>query len=130
MLAFTIAHISVARLRFREPDHPRPYRGPGRIPIGKGRELPLFAVLGGMGTGMAFVVVTFLHLDVAAAGTGWLCLGVLVYVVYRRRQGLDLTTTTKVAVPRPVTEAEAEYESILVAFDGARYYPTAVARPT
>src|SRR5213592_2649078 len=39
MLSFTIAHISVARLRFREPDHPRPYRGPGRIPIGKGREL-------------------------------------------------------------------------------------------
>src|SRR4051794_1673428 len=74
MLSFTIAHIAVARLRIKEPDHERPYRGPGRIPIGRGRELPLFAVLGGMGTGMAFVVVTILHLDVAAAGTGWLCL--------------------------------------------------------
>jgi APA family basic amino acid/polyamine antiporter len=130
MLSFTIAHVSVARLRFKEPDHPRPYRGPGRIPVGKGRDLPLFAVLGGLGTGMAFVVVTFLHLDVAAAGTGWLLLGVLVYLVYRHRQGLDLTTTTKVAIPRPVTEAEAEYESILVAFDGDRYYPQAVATAT
>ncbi|MFL5846851.1 MAG: amino acid permease [Solirubrobacteraceae bacterium] len=127
MLSFTIAHISVARLRFTEPDHPRPYRGPGSIPIGRGRSLPLFAVLGGLGTGMAFVVVTFLHLAVAAAGTAWLLLGIFVYVVYRRRQGLDLTTTAKVAIPRPATESEAEYDSILVAFDGGRFYPNAIA---
>jgi APA family basic amino acid/polyamine antiporter len=127
MLSFTIAHVAVARLRLTRPDHPRPYRGPGTIPLGGGRELPAFAVLGGLGTGLAFVVVTILHTDVAAAGVGWLALGIVVYVVYRRRQGLDLVTTTKVAVPRPVTEAEAEYESILVAFDGDRYYPQAVA---
>src|SRR3954471_16734490 len=110
MLSFTIAHISVARLRITEPDHPRPYRGPGNITI-RGYKLPLFAVLGGLGTGMAFVVVTFLHLDVALAGTLWLALGILIYVVYRHRQGLDLTTTTKIAIPRPVTVAEAEYDS-------------------
>jgi len=127
MLSFTIAHVSVARLRFTEPDHPRPYRGPGRIPVGRGRDLPLFAVLGGLGTGMAFVVVTALHLDVAAVGVTWLALGILVYVVYRRRQGLDLTTTAKVVLPKPATESEAEYESVLVAFDGNRYYPQAVA---
>src|SRR4051794_15315497 len=129
MLSFTIAHVAVARLRFKEPDHPRPYRGPGNITI-RGYKLPLFAILGGLGTGMAFVVVTFLHLDVAAAGTVWLALGILIYVVYRRRQGLDLTTTTKIAIPRPVTEAEAEYDSILVAFDGNRYHPQAVATAT
>ena len=50
------------------------------------------------------------------ASAGWRA-GVLVYIVYRRRQGLDLTTTTKVAIPRPATETEAEYESVLVAFD-------------
>jgi APA family basic amino acid/polyamine antiporter len=127
MLSFTIAHIAVARLRFKEPDHPRPYRGPGSLPIGKGRSLPLFAVLGGLGTGMAFVVVTFLHLAVAAAGVTWLALGILVYIIYRRRQGLDLTTTAKVAISRPVTDAEAEYDSILVAFETNRYYPQAVA---
>src|SRR4051794_30669140 len=126
MLSFTIAHVAVARLRFKEPDHPRPYRGPGNIHL-KGGDLPLFAVAGGLGTGMAFVVVTFLHIDVAIAGLAWLCLGMLVYVVYRHRQGLDLTTTTKIAIPRPVTEAEAEYESVLVAFDGDRYYPQAIA---
>ena len=29
MLSFTIAHLSVIRLRIKEPDRPRPYRGPG-----------------------------------------------------------------------------------------------------
>ncbi len=126
MLSFTIAHVSVARLRFKEPDHARPYRGPGTIRIA-GRPLPLFAVVGGLGTGMAFVVVTALHFDVAVAGVGWLALGVLIYVLYRRNQGLDLTTTAKVVVTKAVVDTEAEYESILVAFDGDRYYPQAIA---
>src|SRR3954469_1461007 len=88
MLSFTIAHIAVARLRIIDPDRERPYRGPGTLRIA-GLDLPLFAVLGGLGTGMAFVTVTFLHIDVAVAGIGWLALGIGVYVVYRHGQGLD-----------------------------------------
>src|SRR3954470_24155948 len=126
MLSFTIAHIAVARLRIKEPDRERPYRGPGTLRVA-GLELPLFAVLGGLGTGLAFVTVTALHLDVALAGLGWLTLGMVIYVVYRRRQGLDLTSTKKVAIPQPVVEHEAEYESVLVAFDVSHYQPDAVA---
>src|SRR5215210_4625636 len=117
MLSFTIAHLSVIRLRVKHPDVDRPYTGPGTLRIA-GRELPLFAVLGGLGTGLAFVVVTALHLGVAAAGVGWLALGCVIYPVYRRRHGLDLTTTTKVAVPQPVVDHEAEYQAVLVALDG------------
>src|SRR6059058_3810312 len=126
MLSFTIAHIAVARLRVIDPEHERPYRGPGTLRI-RGLELPLFAVAGGIGTGLAFIVVTALHLDVAVAGIGWLALGMVVYVVYRRRQGLDLTSTKKVAIPQPVVEHEAEYDSVLVAFDVSHYEPDAVA---
>jgi basic amino acid/polyamine antiporter, APA family len=126
MLSFTVAHLAVIALRLREPDRPRPYRGPGVLRIA-GRELPLFAVLGGLGTGIAFLTVTVLHKAVAAAGVGWLAIGMVAYVLYRRRQGLDLTTTTKVAVAKPVVEHEAEYESILVAFDERRYVPEAMA---
>ncbi len=46
-------------------------RGPtaGRATCGsRGRDLPLFAVLGGLGTAIAFVTVTALHPDVAIAG--------------------------------------------------------------
>src|SRR3954470_20280607 len=126
MLSFSIAHIAVARLRVKEPDRERPYRGPGTLRI-RGYDLPLFAVLGGLGTGLAFVTVTVLHLDVALAGTAWLLLGIGVYVAYRRRQGLDLTSTKKVAIPQPVVEHEAEYDSVLVAFDVNHYEPDAVA---
>jgi APA family basic amino acid/polyamine antiporter len=126
MLSFTIAHVSVIRLRLSAPDHARPYRGPGTLRLG-GRELPLFAVLGGLGTFFAFVTVTVLHVAVAAAGVGWLLSGVLVYVVYRRRQGLDLVTTTKVAIARPAAETEAEYQAVLVAFDEHGYVPELMA---
>jgi APA family basic amino acid/polyamine antiporter len=80
----------------------------------RGRELPLFAVIGGLGTGLAFVVVTIRNPPVAAAGTGWLIVGIIVYLVYRRRLGLDNTTTHKVAIPQPVVDHEAEYDSVLV----------------
>src|SRR4051795_13304116 len=77
MLSFTIAHIAVARLRVKEPDHDRPYRGPGTLRV-RGMELPLFAIAGGVGTGLAFVTVTALYTSVAIVGIGWLTLGVFV----------------------------------------------------
>ncbi len=39
----------------------------------------------------------------------------------------DLVTTTKVAIPRPAIETEAEYESVLVAFDEHGYVPEVMA---
>jgi APA family basic amino acid/polyamine antiporter len=125
MLSFSIAHLSVIRLRLTQPDAVRPYRGPGNLTI-RGRDWPVFAVVGLVGTGGAFLVTVFLYLQVSIVGTAWLVLGVAVYLVYRRRQGLDLTTTAKVAVPRPATEHEAEYDSVLLAFDGERYVATAM----
>jgi basic amino acid/polyamine antiporter, APA family len=126
MLSFTIAHISVIRLRNRRPDVERPYRGPGTVHI-RGYEIPLFALFGGIGTGLAFIVVTALHVDVALAGLGWLALGCTIYPIYRHRHGLDLTTTVKVAIPKPVVEHEAEYESILVALEPQHYSEGAMA---
>ena len=126
MLSFTIAHLAVIRLRITQPEHERPYRGPGTLRVG-GRRLPLFAVVGGLGTFFAFVTVTALHLDVAAAGVGWLLVGITLYVVFRRSQGLDLVTTTKVVIAQPATETEAEYQSILVAFDEHGYEPHLMA---
>src|SRR3954454_15899457 len=76
MLSFTIAHLAVIRLRLSQPDARRPWRGPGNVQLSGGRSIPLFAVFGGLGTLLAFIVVTALHIDVALAGIGWLGLGV------------------------------------------------------
>ncbi|HVE67913.1 MAG TPA: APC family permease [Solirubrobacteraceae bacterium] len=126
MLSFSMAHAAVIRLRVSAPETRRPYRSPGRLRW-RGHELPPLAVAGLAGTGLSFLVVSVLDLTVAAAGSGWLALGILAYVVYRRRLGLDLTTTTAVAIPAPVLDREAEYESVLVAFDERHYEPEAVA---
>jgi APA family basic amino acid/polyamine antiporter len=118
MLSFTAAHVSVIRLRIKEPDRPRPYRGPGTLRVA-GRELPLFAVLGGIGTGLAFVTVTLLHLAVAVAGVLWLAFGMALYVVYRKRHGLDLRTTTRAPRhERPPDFEQLEYKIALVPIFG------------
>jgi len=122
MLSFTIAHAAVIGLRLRQPDAERPYRGPGELRIA-GARLPLFALVGGAGTLLAWLTVTFLHVEVAAAGVGWLLVGLVVYFVYRRSQGLDLTSLAVAEVPEPVTAREAEYESVLVALEGRDFDP-------
>jgi APA family basic amino acid/polyamine antiporter len=113
LLSFTLAHAAVARLRAKRPDVPRPYRGPGNLPIGS-YDAPLFALVGGTFTAIAFVVIVVLNLRVAAVGVGWLLVGVVLYAVFRRRHGLDLASTHKVAIPQPVVDHEAEYDSVLV----------------
>jgi APA family basic amino acid/polyamine antiporter len=126
MLSFTIAHVSVIKLRFRYPNFPRPYLGPMNVMVG-GINIPIFAVVGAIGTGLAFVVVTVLHLDVAIAGLGWMVVGAVVYPLYRRSQGLSLTETVSVEIKAQVTVGEAAYESVLVALEPPSYSPAAIA---
>ena len=126
MLSFTMAHVSVTALRVKQPDAERPYKGPLNIRVGD-YELPLFAILGGLGTGIALVVATVLDVRVLVSGVGWMALGILLYVIYRRRQGLKLTETHKIVSPKPAVEHEVEYESILVAFEDNDYSPEAVS---
>ncbi|HEY7454279.1 MAG TPA: APC family permease, partial [Thermoleophilaceae bacterium] len=126
MLSFTIAHLAVIALRINDPDRERPFRGPGTIRL-RGRELPIFAVFGAFGTGVAWIVVTVLNVETLIAGSIWLAIGMTTYVLFRRRQGLSLTETHKIVSPKPAVEHEVEYESILVAFEDNHYSPEAVA---
>jgi basic amino acid/polyamine antiporter, APA family len=126
MLGFTMAHASVVALRIKAPDRERPYRAPLNVTV-RGRSIPLASVLGGLGTGIAFLVVTILNFETLVTGTLWLALGMTVYVVYRRRLGLTLTETRKIVLPEPIVEHEVEYESVLVVFDEGRYSPEAMS---
>jgi basic amino acid/polyamine antiporter, APA family len=126
LLSFTMAHFSVIRLRFTKPDFPRPYKGPGNV-MYRGVDLPLFAIAGGFFTAVAFVVIVVLNPGVAVFGVGWLTFGVFVYLAFRRRHGLDLTSTHKVAIPQPVVDHEAEYDSVLVPLADGDYDASVVA---
>jgi len=126
MLGFTMAHVSVVRLRLLQPRHERPFRGPGNLRIG-GRDIPLFALFGGLGTGIAFVVVTVLDVRVLVSGLVWMAIGIAGYAVYRRSQQLSLTQTAQIVVPKPIVEHEVEYESILVVVEDDAYHPEDVS---
>ena len=114
MLAFTIAHLSVIVLRFREPDRPRAFRVPLSIPVGRGT-VPLPSLLGALLSAVGWITVVILHQGARVAGGVWMLGGITLYVVYRRTQGKELTR--RFTIPEEVLRerpAEAEYGSILV----------------
>jgi APA family basic amino acid/polyamine antiporter len=118
MLSFTTAHAAVVALRLKEPDRERPYRMPWNIPF-RGRQLPLTAVLGGIATFAAWISVLALHAEARTVGVGWMVVGLVGYVVYRRRQGLDLRSHYKIARRvRPPSFVELEYRSAIVPIFG------------
>ena len=116
MLSFTIAHVSVIQLRRRNSADERPWKPPLNFRA-FGTLVPLTAVLGGLGTFAAWIVVMALNPRTLAVGLGWMAFGIAVYVLYRRNQKLPLTETVKVVTPEPLGVEEIEYRSILVAFE-------------
>ena len=116
MLSFTIAHVSVIQLRRKLGEADRPWRPPLNIRA-FGASVPLTAMLGGLGTFAAWIVVMALNPRTLAVGSGWMVLGIGVYVLYRRNQRLPLTETVKVLLPEPLGVEEIEYRSVLVAFE-------------
>jgi basic amino acid/polyamine antiporter, APA family len=116
MLSFTIAHVSVIQLRRRKSGEERPWKPPLNFHA-FGFEVPLTAVLGGLGTFAAWIVVMALNPRTLVVGAGWMTFGIAVYVLYRRSQRLPLTETVKVVTPEPLGVEEIEYRSVMVAFE-------------
>jgi basic amino acid/polyamine antiporter, APA family len=118
MLAFTIAHVAVITLRFREPDRPRQYKIPFSIPV-RGGSLPLPAVLGGLLAGVGWISVIVFHTGARYVGAAWLLAGVLLYVIYRKTEGKPILR--RVTIPDRALRHEAlepEFGSILVPIFG------------
>jgi len=117
MLSFTVAHVSVVRLRQLRPDaEERTYRSPLNLRA-FGVDLPLTAVFGGLGTFAAWVVVMALNTRTLLIGSAWMAVGLAIYVLYRRSQSLGLRQTVKVVTPEPLGVEEIEYRSVLVGFE-------------
>jgi APA family basic amino acid/polyamine antiporter len=114
-LAIAIAHLSIIRLRWTEPDRERPYRIPFDIKIA-GRELPVPALLGAVLMALLWLAVIAFHARARWVGGGWMVFGLVAYVIYRRF--VEQTPLTKpVSVPEEALRKdvrEAEYGAILV----------------
>lgn len=89
LITFTIANLSIIRLRFKEPAAARAYRVPLSIPIGAG-SLPLPSLVALIGSVAALIGVILLRHTATIVGGVWLLLGIALYVSYRKTQGKAL----------------------------------------
>ena len=100
LLAFAAAQLAVIRLRFTEPDLPRPFRA------------PLAAPLIGAPLAIAFWIVAMVtHPAARYAGPIWLALGLALYLVVRRRAHIGLLAEVGPVQQLP---AGAEFRRVLV----------------
>jgi APA family basic amino acid/polyamine antiporter len=114
LLSFTIAHLSVIALRFREPSRPRGYSVPLSVRV-RGARIPVPAVLGALLSFAGWIAVLWFHAPARYVGTGWLLAGLVLYVTYRKTESKPLLK--RVTIPERALRHEAlepEFGSILV----------------
>jgi APA family basic amino acid/polyamine antiporter len=118
-LAFTIAHLSICRLRYSEPNRDRPYRVPLSVKLGGG-ELPLPAAFGALISAGGLVAVLVVHPEARYVGLGWMVVGIALYVIYRRADETSLLrrVTVSPSMLRAEPRVERDYGSILVPLFG------------
>jgi APA family basic amino acid/polyamine antiporter len=83
-LSFTVAHASLIALRYRAREGELHYKARPNL-TWRGVDWPLFAIVGGVGTLIAWVVIVAQDPGARWAGLSWLAIGFVIYAVYRRR---------------------------------------------
>jgi len=113
MLSFTIAHVSLVVLRYRDRDEELAFKGRPNLRIA-GVDWPLFALLGALGTGVAWIVVVVQTPATRYAGFVWLAVGFGVYFGYRRLVLREPLRATVKAPPAFGPALALEYRRLLV----------------
>jgi APA family basic amino acid/polyamine antiporter len=113
-LSFTVAHSAVIALRVKRKDSEAVYEARPNVRF-RGVNWPLFALIGGLGTGLSWLVIVVQSPSTRYAGLGWLAIGLAFYYVYRRRvlhEPLAETIRAPAAIIGP--SLAVEYRTIVV----------------
>jgi APA family basic amino acid/polyamine antiporter len=112
--SFTVAHASIVRLRMKDHDRGEvAFKARPNVRM-RGISWPVFAVIGGLGTGLSWLVIVIQSPSIRYAGLGWLLIGFAFYVVYRRRV-LHAPLSETIRAPVQFGPAAVlEFRSILV----------------
>jgi basic amino acid/polyamine antiporter, APA family len=97
-LGYTLVFISLIKLRFDDPYSPRPYKVPGNLTIhwhGREVEFPVLGVFGMLGVSLILFEVVLTHAIGRIAGPSWVLLGILYYVIYRKKNHLPVWGSIK-----------------------------------
>ena len=115
-LSFTVAHAALVRIRIadRGSGEQPPYRSRPNLRF-RGVDWPVFAVVGGLATGASFLVIVFQNATTRWVGLGWLVVGLIGYIAYRRRIVGASAGETLRAPPAFGPALALEYRRLLVA---------------
>jgi APA family basic amino acid/polyamine antiporter len=113
LIAFTAAQLAVVRLRFTEPDLPRPFRVPGNVRL-RGADIPVAALIGAPLTCAIWIAALATHEAARIAGPIWLLAGAAVFIGSRVAGRESVLGRVTPAVGDLVPDAEGAYERILV----------------
>ena len=113
-LSFTVAHASIVALRYRRRDEELAFRARPNLRL-RGVDWPLFAIVGGIGTLLAWIVIVVQEEATRWAGMGWIALGFVGYWLYRR-QTLKAPLTETIRAPILVLgpSLTVEYRTVVV----------------
>jgi basic amino acid/polyamine antiporter, APA family len=113
-LSFTVAHAAIIALRARRREEELVFRARPNLRW-RGIDWPLFAIFGGLGTGLSWLVIVVQDPATRWAGLGWLAIGLAFYFVYRRRfVHAPLMTTVRAPALVLGPSLELLYQTILV----------------
>ncbi len=111
-LSFTVAHASIVRLRMKPAEEEEPYRARPNLRMGA-VDWPLFALLGGIATGISFLVILVQNAQTRWVGLAWMAAGLVGYIIYRRRV-VQMPVAATVKAPPALGPAVAlEYRTIV-----------------
>jgi basic amino acid/polyamine antiporter, APA family len=113
-LSFTVAHAAMVRLRMTDPmDAAVLFRARPNLRLG-GVDWPLFALAGGVATGVSFVVILVQNATTRWVGLGWIAFGLVAYAVYRRWFVRESVADVVKAPPAFGPALALEYRRLLV----------------
>jgi APA family basic amino acid/polyamine antiporter len=97
--AYMLVFVSLLVLRFTDPWTPRPFKVPLNIHLrgkdGEVRYLPIIGVLGFIGISGILFLVVLTHTIGRIAGPIWIIVGVVLYILYRRRRKMPIIKSVR-----------------------------------
>lgn len=96
--AYSLVCLSHLRLRLTDPYTPRPYKVPGNIRLkikGKLVDFPFLGIIAILGTLSYLVLVLLTHHLARIFGPVWLVLGLIIYIIYRKKNKLPIFGSIK-----------------------------------
>lgn len=91
LISYFILMLTFIKMRNLKEEVYKPWKVPGELSLrigGKTFRIPVLGILGLIGVGCLLFFTLFFHANGRVLGTAWLIIGILMYIIYRRKIGL------------------------------------------